>query len=164
MEEEIKKENIEESPEEVIDLEKLSEEYKSGWQRERADFLNYKNEEISRLKNVVRINDEIWMEELIAVLDSFDLALSSDQLQEGKTDKGIYLIKSQLESILKKKGLEEIKSDGTMFDPKEHEAIEEIVSDLEPGKIVETLQKGYSYNGKVLRPAKVKVSAGEIKK
>jgi len=164
MEEEIKKENIEESPEEVIDLEKLSEEYKSGWQRERADFLNYKNEEIFRLKNVVRINDEIWMEELIAVLDSFDLALSSDQLQEGKTDKGIYLIKSQLESILKKKGLEEIKSDGTMFDPKEHEAIEEIVSDLEPGKIVETLQKGYSYNGKVLRPAKVKVSAGEIKK
>ncbi len=164
MEEEIKKENVEEVPEEVIDLEKLSAEYKSGWQRERADFLNYKNEEFSRLKNVVRINDEMWMEELIAVLDSFDLALSSEQPQGGKTDKGIYLIKSQLESILKKKGLEEIKSDGIMFDPKEHEAIEEIISDLEPGKIVETLQKGYSYNGKVLRPAKVKVSAGEIKK
>ncbi len=56
-------------------------------------------------------------------------------------------------------GLEEISSMNQKFDPKLHEAIGEIEKEgTEPGIIVEEIEKGYELNGKVIRPAKVKVS------
>ena len=66
------------------------------------------------------------------------------------------LIKKQLEDSLKSLGLEEIETIGKQFDPKMHEAVEE-VEGAEPGVIVEEVQKGYSFQDKIIRVAKVKI-------
>jgi Molecular chaperone GrpE (heat shock protein) len=73
--------------------------------------------------------------------------------------KGFLQIKKQILEFLKKYGVEEIKSVGEKFDPVFHEVVEEIDTDkFETGTIVEEIQKGYKINGRVLRPARVKVA------
>jgi molecular chaperone GrpE len=154
----MKKENdIEELKKRIEEIEKKRDEYFSGWQREKADFLNYKKEEFERLKGTLCIAKESLFEELIPVLDSFRLAEKAIP-EEEKNDnriKGLILIKKQLEDALKGLGLTEIDSVGKKFDPALHEAVEE--TEGEPGVIVEEVEKGYSFNGKTIRPAKVKV-------
>ena len=73
--------------------------------------------------------------------------------------KGIFQIKTQLENFLKNQEVEEIKTFGEKFDPNFHEVIEEVeVKDKEPGIVVAEIQKGYKLHGRIIRPAKVKVS------
>jgi len=150
MKEEIKKD--------IEEIEKKKDEYFAGWQREKADFLNYKKQEFERLKGTLCIAKESLFEELIPVLDSFGLAEKSipEEEKEDSNIKGLILIKKQLEDALKGLGLSEIESVGKKFDPSLHEAVEEIEG-KESGIIVEEIEKGYSFNEKILRPAKVKV-------
>ena len=72
------------------------------------------------------------------------------------------MIRSQLEDTLKRRGLEAIKTEGQKFNPSFHEAMDEIVSDEDEGAVAEELQKGYLLNGRVLRPARVKISKKKI--
>ncbi|MDD4074349.1 MAG: nucleotide exchange factor GrpE [Candidatus Pacebacteria bacterium] len=143
---------------EIEKLIKDKEEYFLGWQREKADFLNYKNNEFERLKGTLSIAKESLFEELIPVLDSFLLAEKSipEEEKKGNNVKGLLLIKKQLEDALKGLGLEEILSVGQKFDPALHEAIEEIEGG-EPGIVIEESQKGYIFQEKVIRTAKVKI-------
>jgi molecular chaperone GrpE len=143
------------------ELEKIikeKDEYFSGWQREKADFLNYKKQEFERLKETLNIAKESLFKELIPVLDNFNLAEKAiPEKEKGKNSiKGLLLIKKQLEDSLKSLGLEEIETIGKQFDPKMHEAIEE-VGGTEPGVIVEEVQKGYTFQDKIVRVAKVKI-------
>ena len=165
------KEGEEERKEESSDLEKLKEslkeceklrdEYLAGWQRQKADFLNYQKEMAKKIEEIIKYANEELIKELLLVLDSFEIALNSLEI-EGLTEiekrivHGLELIKTQLEDILKKMGLEEIKGEGEIFNPEFHEVIEEVAGE-EEGKIVEVVIKGYLLNGKVIRPAKVKV-------
>lgn len=143
------------------ELEKIikeKDEYFSGWQREKADFLNYKKQEFERLKETLNIAKESLFKELIPVLDNFNLAQKAipEEEKEKNSIKGLLLIKKQLEDSLKSLGLEEIETIGKQFDPKMHEAVEE-VEGAEPGVIVEEVQKGYSFQNKIIRVAKVKI-------
>jgi molecular chaperone GrpE len=73
--------------------------------------------------------------------------------------KPLFLIYSQFQNILKKRGLEIIEtSKGDVFNPEIHEAIEAEESEEDHGKILEIITNGYKLNGKVIRPTKVKVS------
>ncbi|MDD5760775.1 MAG: nucleotide exchange factor GrpE [Candidatus Pacebacteria bacterium] len=155
------------------DLERLKaerDEYLEGWQRERANFINYKKEEKTRFKEIVSFSNERLIKSLITVVDSFNLAIQSF-VKQGKSDeenesylKGIYLIKSQLEDILAKEGVEIIEAKpGEDFDPRIYEAVVEVESkEFKPNTIVEVLEKGYVLNGKILRPCRVMV-AKEVK-
>ncbi|GAI07148.1 unnamed protein product, partial [marine sediment metagenome] len=86
-------------------LKKEKGEYLKGWQKERANFINYKKDEKERFKEIVRFSNERIIKSLIAVLDGFDLAIESflkqkkDKKENEHYLKGIYLIKSQLEDI-----------------------------------------------------------------
>lgn len=153
----MKQENKKEEIKDVEEIEKKRDEYFAGWQREKADFLNYKKQEFERLKGTLCIAKESLFEELIPVLDSFRLAEKSisEEEKEDNRIKGLILIKKQLENALKGLGLTEIESIGKKFDPGLHEAVEEV--DGEPGTIVEEVEKGYAFNEKTIRPAKVKV-------
>ena len=155
MKEEQTKEEIEKILEES---EQKKEEYFSGWQREKADFINYKKQEFERLKGTLCIAKESLFEEIIPVLDNFRLAEKaiSEEDKNNKSVVGLLMIKKQLEDVVKALGLEEIESIGKAFDPALHEAIEEVEGG-EVGIIAEEVEKGYSYNGKILRPSKVKV-------
>jgi molecular chaperone GrpE len=157
MEEDIK--NKEEICEETeLDVcKKKCEEYLEGWKRAKADFINYKKEEIGRVSELMKFSNESILSDLITVLDSFHLGISLGNDETAK--KGMELIKTQMEDVLKRYGLEKISvARGSPFDPKMHEAVDEIESEYPEGMIAEELEKGYTLSGKVIRPIKVKLS------
>jgi molecular chaperone GrpE len=132
---------------EVEELKAKCEEYLNGWKRERADFLNYKKDEMERIGQLVKYANEEIILKLIPVLDN--LCLAAKHIE----DEGVTQIKKQLEDFLQKEGIEPIKTVGEKFDPNIMEAIEgdgDVVS--------EEVQRGYTLNGKVIRVAKVKVA------
>ena len=140
---------------------KERDEFLRGWQRERADFINYKKDEAERLKEIVKFANEELIFRILDVLDNFDKAEKEipDDLRKNQYFKGIFQIKIQLLDILKNQGLKTIESLGKKFDPNFHEVVEEVkVEKKEPGIVVEEIQKGYMLENKLLRPAKVKVS------
>jgi molecular chaperone GrpE len=151
---------------EIEKLKEEKEEYLKGWQRERANFINYKKEEKTRFKEVMSFSNERLIKSLITILDGFNLAIQSF-VQQGKSEeenenylKGIYLIKNQLEDILKKEGVEAIEAKvGQPFDPTFHEAVTEVKDEkFDSHVIVEILEKGYILNGKIIRPCRVSVT------
>jgi len=135
-------------------------EYLAGWQRTKADFINYKKEEMKHLEDVARYGSEDLMKDLIGVLDNFDLGLRTLE-KAGPVERGIYLIRSQIEDILKKRGIEKLSvKAGDEFDPMIAEAMAEVPSDRPPGTIVEEVEPGYRLKDKILRPARVILSKG----
>ena len=124
---------------------------------------------------MIKFANESLIKELINVLDSFDLAfiaLGQSQTNADNTQtntespresahwqKGLYLIRHQLEDALKQQGLERvIVSVGQPFNPALQEAIASIESDKPSEIIIEEVERGYLLNGKLIRPARVKVS------
>ncbi|MDE2019024.1 MAG: nucleotide exchange factor GrpE [Patescibacteria group bacterium] len=146
---------------ELEETKQQRDEYLSGWQRAKADLINYKKEEAARLEETAKYGNMGLISEIIGILDDFDLALRVMEKEGGKdgVDKGIYLIRSKIEDVLRKRGLERIKiSPGDPFDPSVAEAMLEIDSDKPPGAVVEEVEPGYRLHDKILRAAKVIVS------
>ncbi len=132
-------------------------EYLEGWQRAKADFINYKKDEGKRFEDMARYVTAGFLNEVLPVLDSFDLALNH-QLSAG-AEKGILLIRSQFEDVLKRRGLFVMEVEpGEDFNPEKHESIGEVESDFAEGKVAEVVQRGYLFLDKVLRPARVKLA------
>ncbi|PJA84136.1 MAG: nucleotide exchange factor GrpE [Candidatus Nealsonbacteria bacterium CG_4_9_14_3_um_filter_37_13] len=159
---ETKKElNIEELKKKLEECEKLKSEYLAGWQRARADLLNYKKDEIERIDELIKYADVGIILKILPILDNFEIVEKNlpENLKNDKNIKGILQIKTQLQDFFKNQGLEEIKTVGERFDPNLHEIVEEVEKkDCQPGTVIEEIQKGYKINGRLLRPAKVKVS------
>jgi molecular chaperone GrpE len=148
---------IEETLEECT---KKRDEYFSGWQREKADFINYKNKEMERLTEILSASKESMVSDLLPILDNFGLAEKSiPEDQKDKNIMGLLLIKKQLEDYFKSMGVEEIDAMNKKFDPRLHEAVEEVENkNIEPGVVISEVEKGYTLNSKLLRPSKVKIS------
>jgi len=143
------------------ECQKEKEEFLTGWQRARADFLNYKKEEAERVRRILKYANEDLVFKILPILDNFEKAEEgiSKELKDDEYFKGILQIRNQLQGLLKSQGVEEIKSLGEKFNPNFHEVVEEVkVEDKESGIVVEETQKGYMFEGKLLRPAKVKVT------
>jgi molecular chaperone GrpE len=137
-------------------------EYLAGWQRAKADFANYKKDEIQRFEEFAKYSSADIIKEFIIVLDSFDLALAALQ-KNGPVEKGVYMIRTQIEDILKKRGIEKIEiKTGSDFDPSISEAIAFVESEEPEGTVLEEIEAGYKLYEKVLRPARVKISKGKI--
>ena len=140
--------------------EQQCDEYLAGWQRAKADLINYKKDEMHRLQEVSQYGNVGLIRDLITVLDNFDIGLRALE-KSGPVEKGVYLIRSQIKDILKKRGLEKIViHPGEPFDPNVAEAMTEVASDKPPGSIVEEIEPGYRLHEKVLRAARVIVSKG----
>lgn len=130
------------------ECQKQRDEYLAGWQRAKADFLNYKKEEAKRTE---KIKEYVREDLLLKMLDIHDdLERAREHAPDDEWIKGILQIENQFHSLFKEHGIERIKTD--KFDPRFHEAIEG-----EGEHINEVVQKGYLIKGRVLRPAKVKV-------
>ncbi len=158
-------EKIKKIQEKLKKCQELKEEYLDGWQRAKADLINARKDDERRNQEFLKFANAALVFEILPVLDSFDLAYLNESSfakasedKDSKFSKGILLIKMQLEDVLKKYGLEEIKSIGEKLNLQFHEIIGETESEKEEGIIVEEIQKGYLLNGKVLRPARVKIS------
>lgn len=141
---------------ELEECAKTRDEYLAGWQRARADYANYQKAETERVSRIAQFANEDLLYDLLVVTDSFHLALNHAQTEQEK--KSFDLIRTQFESILKKRGLEEISANtGDQFNPELHEVIESVAQEGKPlGSICEVVHKGYMLHGKVLRAARVK--------
>ncbi len=130
-------------------------EYLSGWRRAKADFANFKKDELERTMAVAKFSNEELLRDTLAIVDSFDLAISSEP--EGSSA-GLRLIRSQLEALLKRYGMEPIESDGKQFDPSLHEAIGEEESKQKTGTIIATIERGWRLYDKVIRASRVRTA------
>jgi molecular chaperone GrpE len=96
--------------------------------------------------------------ELLAVKDSLDAAIAIENATVESYKNGVELTAKQLLSVFEKFNIAEINPVNEKFDPNMHQAISAVDSELEPNTVVSVLQKGYSLNERVLRPALVMVS------
>ena len=155
--------------EENVDVDPLEEaraeaaDYKDKYLRAHADFENAKKRLEKDKMNAVSYANESFAKDILAVLDSFDNALSSIESAEEenssevleKMKEGVTLTYNQLKKILEKNQIKEIDCKGE-FDPEVHQAIMQVESDEhESGDVVQVMQKGYTIKDRVLRPAMV---------
>lgn len=132
-------------------------EYLDGWQRAKAEFINYKKDEAKRFEEMARYAAEDIVQDILPILDNFQLALSYELPQN--TEKGILMIKTQMEDLLKKRGIVPIEvRPGDMFDSGLHESIGEKESGSPEGTVAEEVQRGYLMHGRVIRPSRVRLS------
>lgn len=147
----------------IADLETLlreREELLDTTRRLQADFENYRKRVLREQTALADRAAEGLVEQLLPVLDNFELALAN--LGNGDTDidkvrKGVELVFSELAAILERAGLERIEAAGTPFDPTEHDAVMQDEGDAEP-YVDHVLRSGWKLKGRVLRPAMVKVT------
>lgn len=141
--------------------EKQAQDNLDGWQRERADFSNYKRRIERELAEARQNATNATLKSLLPVLDDYELALANQpaQLADDAWVEGIIAIQRKFLKILEDYGVEVMDPVGEEFDPTRHEAIGvDTETDAESGTVTQTLQKGYINGDKVLRSALVKVA------
>ena len=146
------------SAEEAADAEasKAEEEANAKLLRMMADFQNYKRRVEKEKKDLYSYANEKIVTDLLEVMDNFERALEQDAADGFK--EGMEMIFKQLGTVLEKSGLAEIPALGEDFDPNVHNAVmTEETDEYESGKVSGVMQKGYTLNGKVIRPSMVKV-------
>jgi len=146
---------------ELDELKKKAGEYLDGWKRAKADYLNYKRDIEKRQEEMAQYANAALVVQLLPAVDHLRIALSHVPKEQEDTDwvKGLFHVKRQFDEFLKQLGIEQIKTVGEKFNPEIHEAIESVVQEgTAPDTIIEELTAGYTLNGKVVNPAKVKVS------
>ncbi len=113
-------------------------------ERERSEFLQFAAMDLVRT--------------LLPVVDDFERALKVET-SDKEYAKGVDLIYQRFSDTLRKTGLEPIEAAGKRFDPALHEAVQRVeTADAEDQTVLEELQRGYNFKGKLLRPAWVKVA------
>jgi len=141
----------------IEEIQKERDDYLEGWKRAKADFINYKNEESERVKRFGLMTKEMIIADILPVLDSFELGITSAKDEQSK--KGMELIRMQLEEVMRRNGLGKINiSPGQLFNPLYHEAIGEIESEYKDGTIAEEVSAGYMLDDRVVRPTRIRIS------
>ncbi len=152
--------HLEELEERIALLEKERDEYLADLQRVAADFENYRKRVARDQENLIARAHERLVKELLPVLDDLQRALEAAEAhEEAKLEEGVRLVHRSLAEALRKEGLVEIDTNGR-FDPHVHEALLSQPSEAEEGTVIQVLQRGWRLGDRVLRPARVVVSAG----
>ena len=153
------------SKQELENYKKQSEENLAGWQRAKADFINYKKDQEKYLEEFRKYAGEDMVVKLLPTIDNFELAIKHlpEDLKETDWVRGMVCIKGQFDNFLKEIGIEDIKAVGEKFDPSLFESVGEKESDKEEGTVITEVQKGYKMNGKVIRVGKVIVATKNSK-
>jgi molecular chaperone GrpE len=135
-------------------------EYLDHLRRVQADFENYRKRMLREQTAHVERATEGLIEQLLPVLDAFDLALLNSGTDAERLRKGLELVYSELLGVLEKAGLERIDARGKPFDPAEHEAVMQVErpEGAEEHGVLDVMRTGYRLKDRVLRPAMVKVA------
>ena len=145
---------------ELTVLRKERDEYLDALQRLKAEFDNYRKRVARDQQELAARAHERLVKELVPVLDDLERALeAAADHEEAKLEDGVRLVHRALADALAKEGLSEIETDGA-FDPHTQEALLSQPSDAEEGDVIQVVQKGYRLGDRVLRPARVVISAG----
>lgn len=157
----LKKKRIEELEEEVASLKEELAASKNAYFKAYADAENLKKRLQAEADNVRKYRIQGFATEVLPVLDNLEraLAVKSEDANLKNYVKGFEMIYQQLIHILSNEGVKEIEAKDKPFDPNFHQALmQEAVEGVEPGMVVEVLQKGYMLKDRVLRATLVKVS------
>jgi molecular chaperone GrpE len=128
--------------------------------RRQADFENYRKRVEKERQQERHRGAEQLIEQVLPVLDAFDLALKGQNSgASAEYRKGFEIIRAQLWNALAKQGLQPIEAVGKPFDPHLHHAIENVPTAEQPeGTVMGEMQTGYMFHDRVLRPAMVRVA------
>ena len=147
--------------EEIDHLNQKADEFSDGWQRERADFSNYRKR-MSRDLDNQKVNNKIEiLNKYLTIKDDLERAIKNmpESLIDEPWIDGIHLINQKLSNILEGEGIQPIPADGLAFDPEVHEAIShEDTNEIESGFIIEVVQQGYTIGDRIVRPSQVRVA------
>lgn len=163
--EEIKAEELEEEIEllrkELENYKKIEEEYLDRIKRLQADYDNYRKRTLrEHLEHIKRANKDL-IGKLLPVIDNFEIALDAGKkMKKEESDffKGVEMIYENLMELLKKENVKVIDPKGEEFNPEVCEAVAtEAVKDVDEGKILDVIRKGYMIDDFLIRPAVVKV-------
>ena len=145
--------------ERLAQLEAERDERLNDLKRLAAEFDNYRKRTARDQESLVARAHERLVKELLPVLDDLERALeAAAEHEEARLEEGVRLVHRELVESLGKEGLVEIETNGR-FDPHVHEALLAQPSEAEEGSVIDVLQKGYRLGDRVLRPARVVVSA-----
>ena len=129
-----------------------------------AELINYRKRKDEETANMLKFANQGLITELINVADNFERAIKLDD--NDLTDElskfldGFKMMYANLMEILKKFGVEEINRVGEVFDPNQEQALmTDCVDEMDDDVVIEVLLKGYKLNGRVIRPASVKVNS-----
>ena len=125
-----------------------------------AEFENYKKRAQREKEDLIKYSNEDILYHLLPVMDNLEMALkhSEDSVSEGLV-KGVEITLREFQRVTEKFGLIPIPAAGRPFDPSVHHAMSQVErTDMEDKTVVEEFRKGYTFNGKVLRPSMVAVS------
>ena len=144
----------------VDELQQRLEEKEDKYVRLYAEFDNYKRRTQRERLQLMETAGSKTMLSLLPVLDDFDRAekvAAQDEASADIWDSGIGLVHKKLLQSLSSQGLKPMESTGTAFDADLHEAVTEIPMPEAKGKVVDTIERGYTLNGRIIRHAKVVV-------
>lgn len=150
---------------ELLAKAKELEELREKLLRSAADFDNAKKRLMRERDDFVKFSQENLIRSLVPILDNFERALahvpaSQDPGMKGVIS-GIQILLKQFRETLKQQGLKRVASVGEKFDPHVHEAVGHVEQEGEPDRVVEEIEAGYFLHDRLLRAAKVRVSAPE---
>ncbi len=149
--------------EKIAELQEASERNHDLYLRSEAEIENIKKRNRKDKEEWVKYANETLIKEILPVMDNLEMAISHSQQDNSiqALKEGVELTLKGLRDVLGKSGLEEVKAEGQTFDPNYHHAVSEQADEnVEPGIILQELQKGYMLKKRLIRPAMVIVSKG----
>lgn len=126
--------------------------------RLQADFDNFRRRSAKEREEISAVVTQGFCKDMLPLLDNFERAMAAETKDVEAFQKGVEMIFTQFQEVLKKNGLEKIETEGQKFDPNYHQAVMRIEDpEREDDTIAQELQKGYMVKGRVIRPSMVQV-------
>lgn len=126
--------------------------------RLQADFDNFRRRSAKEREEISAIVTQNFCKDMLPLLDNFERAMAAETKDVEAFQKGVEMIFTQFQEVLKKNGLEQIEAVGQKFDPNFHQAVMRVEDpEKEDDTVAQELQKGYMVKGRVIRPSMVQV-------
>ena len=126
--------------------------------RLQADFDNFRRRSAKEREEISAVVTQNFCKDMLPLLDNFERAMAAETKDVEAFQKGVEMIFTQFQEVLKKNGLEQIEAVGKKFDPNFHQAVMRVEDpEKEDDTVAQELQKGYMVKGRVIRPSMVQV-------
>ena len=127
---------------------------------------NFRKRSLREKEDAIRYANNGLLEKLLPVLDNFELGLDAAKTAPDAASVllGMSMVQKQLQEFIRSQGLEEVKTEGEVFDPKKHDAVaQEFSADIPEGQVIRQVRKGYNLKDRLIRASSVIVSKGPQK-
>lgn len=138
-----------------------AQEHHDAWLRAKAEGENIRRRAQEDISKAQKFAVERFSNEMLAVMDSLQAGLAVETASVESFKSGMELTLKQLSNVFEKFHIKEINPVGEKFDAHKHQAIGMVESEQEANTVVTVMQRGYTLNDRVLRPALVMVAKGK---